>query len=501
MEQQIIPVYRGIDNTVNEATVKNFALARCKNITLKNGRPECIISPSEITLTGSPSGRCNGEFECNLNGTTYHLVCYGTTLYKYSSGTLTSLYTSFNATKDLYFNVFNEKCIICQQGSSVVEFDGTTATAVTFTDNSPAIWGTTKPTASFTFNGRIYYWGDTNGKTKIYTPRTGTYNNFDNSTTDDVDVLTVHGSGNITGAISFTNDICIIFCENSIKRLSGSQPFSDTAANPHTIKTIIDGIGCISTRSIVKAGNDLYFLSQRGLESLIAVQQYGDVKINALFEKIKDDVSEFLFESELNSSSFAVYDHINSKIFLHLKTSSNETIRYGYDLTTGDIERAEFTNNFTSAAIIGGYISYGEAGKLYQVKNLYYTGEHYLETHWFYTKYGLNRLKSWDKVILEVETDASLENLIIETMHIKRSFEEGQWKNKVFSSNLKYGSLFDVGIFDVSYFDFPSKTVITLRDLGKSNALKLKISDSTTGEHFRILRTEYFYSPLGLTNG
>ncbi len=63
----------------------------------------------------------------------------------------------------------------------------------------------------------------------------------------------------------------VIFTQNSIYALVGSS------VDTYYLRTISSGIGCVGPRAVARAGGDLIFLSNHGMHSLKAVQEYGDL--------------------------------------------------------------------------------------------------------------------------------------------------------------------------------------------------------------------------------
>lgn len=473
------------------------------NFTIIDGMPEKITHPyllSPDAPSNEPVGKCTGKFQCNLNGVTYKLVAYGTKLYTYESNTLTIIFSGLNSEAFLNFNVFDNKCIICNGVNTPIEFDGNIAQSITFTDDASPIWNNAKPKYSFTKGGRIYYLGNTlsNKQNLVLTPRPGTHNNF-NNTESTVDAFYVQGNGIITGGMAFSKDLAVIYMTDSCIGLQGSQPFSDIASDPHRLTPISMEIGCLSPRSIIQAGNNQYFLSKRGLENLQAVQEYGDVKIIDLYDRIKNTVSEFLKSYSYNNDNYSVYDHLNGKIYTHFIKSDNTILRIGYDINTGDLEKANFNTFFTNAAIFDHYIYYGDdnAG-LYECKTFNYDHESFIETHWYYTKYGSGVLKNWNRLLIEVETDTELSNLDIQATYYIRGAQRDN--PRVITKSIASGALYDEANYDEAYYDQAGNALIVINNLGKSNGIKINIT-SKANEHYRIKRMELFYTPLGITKG
>lgn len=110
---------------------------------------------------------------------------------------------------------------------------------------------------------------------------------------------------------TFLGDL-YVFKRKSLHRVVGTL-YNDINAQlgafPFSIQTISRTIGCGSHRTIEQVGNDLYWMSEKGVHSLQATQKYGDVEqaylsfpLADLFENINKkrlDVSQALYMPRL----------------------------------------------------------------------------------------------------------------------------------------------------------------------------------------------------------
>src|SRR5690606_15198041 len=78
--------------------------------------------------------------------------------------------------------------------------------------------------------------------------------------------------GEITGLSKPFLDDVYAFTAESINRVrvAGSADI--------TVQTVNSSVGCIAHQSIRQVGNDLFFVSERGVHSLLATERYGDVE-------------------------------------------------------------------------------------------------------------------------------------------------------------------------------------------------------------------------------
>lgn len=107
------------------------------------------------------------------------------------------------------------------------------------------------------------------------------------SSTSDIDSFTGSGAGSIVlddqvvGLKSFREDL-IIFCRNSIWKLSNINNSSTIAVSP-----ITKNIGCLDGKSIQEIGGDLVFLAPDGIRTLAGTVRIGDVELGTVSRAIQ----------------------------------------------------------------------------------------------------------------------------------------------------------------------------------------------------------------------
>jgi len=97
------------------------------------------------------------------------------------------------------------------------------------------------------------------------------------------------GSGAVVkGMKSFKNKL-YVFLDRAIYRLSPAS-----AANTFTVELVTRSVGCVSHRSIVQVGEDLFFAAYDGVHSLGEVANYTEVRttnLSARMQKVFDNLS------------------------------------------------------------------------------------------------------------------------------------------------------------------------------------------------------------------
>jgi hypothetical protein len=148
------------------------------------------------------------------------------------------------------------------------------------------------------------------------------------SGTSDIDDFTSSGSGSIklddqvVGLKSFRDDL-IIFCQNSIWKLSNINIAASIAVEPVT-----KNIGCLDGKSIQEIGGDLVFLAPDGIRTLAGTVRIGDVELGTVSRAIQPVMKDIADNVETyNISSIVIRN--KSQYRLYYGSSSTSTASEG----------------------------------------------------------------------------------------------------------------------------------------------------------------------------
>lgn len=134
-------------------------------------------------------------------------------------------------------------------------------------------------------------------------------------------------AGRITGLVGNYYDYLIVFTEYSIYKISGSS-YANFAATPTPIQS---GIGAVNNAGIVPFGNDIFFVSKKGIHSLATIEQYGDIRETYLSASIQADFNR-LKPDRLKYCCGAVWPALNYIIWSFSDGASTENdICFVYD--------------------------------------------------------------------------------------------------------------------------------------------------------------------------
>lgn len=493
--------FKGINQSKgDDATEEMYSYCwDMQNCKLVNGCIERADSPKQITFSvkdgKSLSGKITGEFYEEINGRIFNILGCGTSLYLKNGDILEEIYSELSADSAINFSVYDDLITICNAKDTPIQYDGFVCESIIFNDPD-SIWLNTIPLGSVVYANRLFYYTKNR---KLLSPQPATNNNFDNTYNTVASMVVESGQGSeLVNAVAYNGDILPIYTKSSVIRLSGSQPDDSSMVDPFIIRHINPKKGCIAPRSIIHVGNDQYFLSNDGFQSLLAVQNYGDVATANVFENIKQDFYNLRLKDNIGDS-VSVYDEYNNKILLYVRGWNDTTICYGIDVKTGDIEKYVYNFIVTSAIYIEPHVYVGTSlGTYYCVSDSYFdTSESYFELMYYGSKYGKSVLKKWDRLVLDVETDSILNNLVVQIKHYKDNTYQSSYTNE--TETVTPGEVLD-GYFtlDISSFATIGAGKVTLKNLGKSTAIKIRFYCNSANEHFRIKNLELFFTPLGV---
>ena len=454
-------------------------------------------------LSGTPI--ITGEYD--WKGT--HILCGGGKVYTVAGGVATQIYTGHTAGKYYQFTPWDngsgtEIVIMCNGTDTPLYYDGSTCTTISFTDDVSVIWNNAKPKGASVFRGRIFYWGDPTKPHRVYTPRPGTHNNFDNtlSTVDAFDVDAGFG-GVLTGMKALTDDLMAIYKERAIRRLQGANPFG-SSSDVFEIHPISDEFGCIAPRTIVQVGVDQYFFSEDGLRKLEPVQSYGDISPTQPTYPIQGVINDLNFTSTVIVNACAVFHKPAKQIWLAVPSGSSSTnnlviihnvLTGGNDPRgTGDIAASTLAT-FNRKVYTGGY-----AGQTYKHGDDYNYNGTIIDARWeskFIAHNGIGRMKKYRELHIYAESDGA-GSLVCQYTTLKRDTQTtGSSTNSISSGD----SAWDTALWDVALWGSDSQQLFKIKNLGKGNALKLRFINNSSNQRINIRQVDLFYDILNTSRG
>lgn len=234
------------------------------------------LNSVQLTESGSPV-TIMAMFDFWKSGTggtsTQKRMCYaGTKLYKEDlDGTWDVLTTGLEANKPACFTQYNDLAIWASTSTTDVPQKWNQ------TDATTSALGGSPPNFAFCIphRGRLWAAGVATNPSRLYYSALDNPEDWTGAGSGSIDIGLNDGD-QITGIASHKQRLWIFKGPNrgSIHYLTGSSP---TGADAFAITPLVTGVPCVAHQTIVSYPDDLAWLSTRGLHSLKATDQYGDM--------------------------------------------------------------------------------------------------------------------------------------------------------------------------------------------------------------------------------
>ena len=286
------------------------------------------------------------------------------------------------------------------------------------------------------------------------------------SGTSDIDDFSSTGSGTIilddqvVGLRSFREDL-IIFCQNSIWKLSNINNSSTIAVEP-----ITKNIGCLDGKSIQEIGGDLVFLAPDGIRTLAGTVRIGDVElgtvsraIQPVIKNIADNIGTYNISSIVirDKSQYRLYYGTSSTggssrgIIGTLKTNEQGFTQFQWSETVGIDASAAAASGFNSSGVEKHY--HGDYdGRVFN----HDTGDNFLDSGStasnIIAKYQTPDLDYGDlgtlKTLKYVKLSITPEGTVDTTLRIRYNFDDlNSPKPSDYSLSIPKPSLFGTAVF------------------------------------------------------
>jgi hypothetical protein len=359
-----------------------------------------------------------------------------------------------------------------------------------------SIWTSATPKGVCVFRNRVFFWDDH----KIYTPKPGTYDDFNNNdnTVDGFYIDRGYG-GKITHVKPLTDDSLIIYKERCIRRLSGSAPFGQP--DQFIIRPISDDVGCAAPRSVVQVGLDHYFWSERGPRGLRTVQSYGDVEIvqpSYLIPAIVDKVNWTQVENICS-----VYSPVDGKVIYCYPTGASTT-NSDCLVWDADTQTNEPRGQGISAACLALYnrqVIHGDyAGQLFTHGNInsYDGGD--IAAFWkskYIAHNGIGTLKRYRRLVLFAEGEGNAD-ITVRWSVLQRGAAYTQSGTVSIDST---DNAWDSGLWGTAEWSTAEAAVFHLKNLGRGSAFKLELLNTSATQHPVIRQITLEFEVFGTNIG
>jgi len=250
-------------------------------------------------------------------GATKELRMQTTTLQYNNSGTWTNIDTGFTTGLDTWFTQAGNKVYILNGTESVHSYDGTTVTDLGNTTYPNGKYATFWKNYLFICGGGVL--NGTTYKNRVWFSDLGDPDTF-TTATNYFDVGKSDGQ-DITGIASL-GEFLVIFKRKSIYIMSGSNPDAwKLSESVNNLSQIANGIGCVSAKSIVQVGNDLWFMSDDGIRS-IRRNEEGSIPLMGL---VSGNVNGTIDDINWTYASKIAGIYFDNKVYMAIPTGTSTT--------------------------------------------------------------------------------------------------------------------------------------------------------------------------------
>lgn len=235
------------------------------------------------------------------------------------------------STSDWQFQNFNNELLAFQGGLDILHYEsgswGKVKDDASYT--APAGVTTFDPSCGLGYYGRIWAGGITEEKDVLYYSDLLDSHKWSTGSAGGIDLKTVWGHDEIVAIHPYMGNLVIFGKENIAIYKFPTEP-TDMA-----LDEVIRGIGCASRDSIQAIGNDLYFLSDTGVRSLIRTAESDKLPLRDISVTVKDEIISHVKASRNVKSAYYYAEG------LYLLSFVDRNVTYVFDIqyTTSDAAR------------------------------------------------------------------------------------------------------------------------------------------------------------------
>jgi len=198
----------------------------------------------------------------------------------------TNVYATGGSTSDWQFQNFNNELIAFQGGVDMLHYHGGSWDLMKNNGGYTAPSGVTTfdPSCGLGYYGRVWCGGITEEKDVLYYSDLLDAHKWGSGSSGGIDLKTVWGHDEIVAIHPYMGKLVIFGKENIVIYNFPDEP-TDMA-----LDEVIRGVGCVSRDSIQAIGNDLYFLSDTGVRSLIRTAESDKLPLKDVSATVKDEI-------------------------------------------------------------------------------------------------------------------------------------------------------------------------------------------------------------------
>jgi len=281
------------------------------------------------------------------SGTTYLVFSQGTKIYDYNGGTPADIGATINNGAYTHFTTALDLMIYCDGVSAVNTWNGSAVAALTTGADATAMTGTRQ---TLWTQNRLFGFGNTSNPSLLYYSNAGVINagystNFINCNVNDGQKITAIAEYFLPAQ---NQNVIIVGKERSVGMIVGDG----TVSAPYTYVVVNRDAGIPGFRQIVQIGDDIAYLTHKGISTFKTDTQSGNLQYVYVTERVRDQFVE-LNQSTLNTA-FCWYDGRKSRVSFAVPESGKSVpnVIWHYDIATGCLYKERFGASETLTAAI-----------------------------------------------------------------------------------------------------------------------------------------------------
>jgi len=330
---------------------ERFALEASNCVIDKSGRISSrkgwVPANSSSVDLGSNAVECAAELIRN-DGTSTILCAGNGKLFKLSGGALVQLtYGGGGVAPTITTNLWqtaalNDRLVFFQRGYDPLVYDPAVSTTTFRRISEQTSYAGTAPQAHCVVSayGRIWAADTTSNKNTIYWTDTLTTQVWSTGTAGSLDLTGVWPSGgDQIVALAAHNNFLFIFGHRQILIYSGAD-------DPTTmiLSDSINNIGCVVRDSVQSTGEDVIFLSDSGVRSLMRVVQEKSAPIRTVSRNVNDDIQQYV---DIENGDEVISAYSPNELF-YLLTFKNRGVTYCFDMRSPLQDGSSRTTTWTN---------------------------------------------------------------------------------------------------------------------------------------------------------
>ena len=189
-------------------------------------------------------------------------------------------------------------------------------TSRTFFAKEITVSGTAGPAHVVIHDRHLVVARDSAAKNTLYYSSTNDIDNFSGSSAGAIVI-----SDAIVGLASFRDDL-IIFCRNSIHKLSNIDDANTIAVTP-----ITTNVGCLHGGSIQEVGGDILFLAPDGVRTIAGTARIGDVELSSVSRQVQSIIKDIAANPNFIITSAVLRSKSQYRLFYSTDTESPPVAR------------------------------------------------------------------------------------------------------------------------------------------------------------------------------